>query len=79
MHSGRLIKEKYHVAAIFVDHISHLTYIPFQKSTSAAKTVLAKHEFEQYANTFGNTIKNYQADNGAFNTNLFKESIIAAK
>ena len=37
-----------------------------------------KHEFEKYAATFGVNIQKYHADNGAFNTRIFKGSIIAA-
>ena len=37
-----------------------------------------KHAFEQYAATFGVEIQKYHAKNGAFNTRVFKESIIDA-
>ena len=37
-----------------------------------------KHAFEQYAATFGIKIHKFNAKNGAFNTRVFKESIISA-
>ena len=39
----------------------------------------AKHAFECFAHTHDVTIRHYRADNGAFNTHLFKESILAAR
>ena len=38
----------------------------------------AKYAFEQYTETFGLKFQKYHADNGAFNTRIFKEIIIAA-
>ena len=38
----------------------------------------AKHAFEQYVASFGVKIQKHHADNCAFNTRIFKESIIAA-
>ena len=49
---------KYHVATIFVDHFSKLIYVHFNKSTTANKSVEAKHAFEEYAATFGLKFKN---------------------
>ena len=75
---GKQTKRKYHVATIFVDHFSKLTYIHYSESTTANEAVEAKHAFEHHAATFGVSIQKYHADNGAFNTRVFKESIIAA-
>ena len=69
---------KYHAATIFVDHLSKLTYVHFNEKTTANKAVEAKYAFEQYAATFGLNIKKFHADNGVFDTQVFKESIIAA-
>ena len=38
----------------------------------------SKHAFEQYAATFGVKIQKRHTKNGAFNTQVFKEIIIAA-
>ncbi len=76
---GKTVKEKYHIACIFVDHCTKLVYVAYQMSTSAAETVESKHAFEQWAATHGVKIKHYRADNGAFNTRIFKESVAAAK
>ena len=37
-----------------------------------------KHAFEKYAATFGVKIQKYHANNGAFNTQVFKEIITTA-
>ena len=47
---------KFHVATIFVDHYSKLTYVHFTESTTEKKAVEAKHAFEQYAAIFGVTL-----------------------
>ena len=69
---GRQTSRKYHVATIFVDHFSKLAYVHFSESTTENKAVEAKHAFEQYAATFGKKIQKYYAENGAFNTRVFK-------
>ena len=69
---------KYHVAAIFVEHFSKLTHVHFSESTTSNKSVEEKHAFEQYVARFGVKIQKYHADNVAFNTQVFKERIIAA-
>ena len=74
---GRQTSRKYHVATIFFDHFSKLTYLNFSEITTANKSVDAKHAFEKYAAKFGVKIQKYHADNGAFNARFFKESIIA--
>ena len=75
---GRQTSRKYHVATIFVDFFSKLTYVQFSEITTANKAVKAKHEFEKYAATFGVKIQKYHANNRAFNTQVFKDSTIAA-
>ena len=42
----RQTSRKYHVATIFVDHFSKLTYVYFSESTTANEAVKAKHAFE---------------------------------
>ena len=55
-----------------------MTYVHFSESTIAKKAVEVKNLFEQYVAKFGINIQKYHAENGAFNTRVFKESIIAA-
>ena len=40
--AGFLTKERYTCATVFVDHNSNLSYVHFQKSTSAEYTLEAK-------------------------------------
>ena len=74
---GRQTSRRYHAATIFVEHFSKSTYVHFSESTTSNEAVEAKHAFEQYAATFGVKIHKYHANNGAFNTQVLKESIIA--
>lgn len=76
--SGKQLKDKYHYAALFVDHASYLTYIKRQFTTNAQETVEIKTIFEQCGQTFGVSIKGYYADNQIFNSRLFRESAIAS-
>ena len=69
---GIQTNRKYHVATIFFDHFSKLTYVHFSKITTENEAVEAKKLFELYAATFEVKIKKYHADNGAFNTRVFK-------
>ncbi len=63
---GFLTRQRYTVTTVFVDHFSGLSYVHFQKSTSAAETVEGKRAFERYAKKHGVTVKHYHADNGIF-------------
>ena len=75
---GKPRLERYWYACVFVDHVSNMTFVNFQISASAEETVESKHAFERFALSHGVTIKKYCADNGAFNTRVFKEAIAAA-
>ena len=75
---GKTIDDKYHIACVFVYQCSKLVYLTYQLSTGADETVKSKHKFEQSAASHGIQVKNYRADNGAFNTKTFKEIIAAA-
>ena len=44
---GRQTSKKYHVATIFVDNFSKLTYVHFSESTTSNESIEAKHAFEQ--------------------------------
>ena len=61
-----------------MDQCSKYVFITYQLGTGAAETVESKHKFE-WATSHGVSIKHYRADNGAFNTRVFKESVAVAK
>ena len=75
---GKPRLERYWYACVFVDHVSNMTFVNFQISATAEDTVESKHAFERFALSHGVTIKKYRADNGAFNTRVFKEAVVAA-
>ena len=75
---GKTIQDKYQIACIFVDQCTKLVYITYQLGTGAVKTIESKHKIEQWAATHSVKIKHYRADNGAFNTRVFKESVASA-
>ena len=68
----------YNYACFFVDHATQLTHVVFQISASVKENVQSKHSFEAFAYTHGITIRKYRADNGSFNTRIFKETVLAA-
>lgn len=74
-HRGKPTKQRYVGATVFVDHYSDYTYIHLMTKMDAESTVEAKLEFERHARSFGVTIRHYHADNGLFDTKLFKECI----
>ena len=47
--AGFLTKDRYTCATVFVYHNSNLSYVHFQKSTSANYTLEAKEAFEQFS------------------------------
>jgi hypothetical protein len=51
---------------IFVDHASRLIHNTHQHSTTTAETVLSKHLFEDYCDSFGVRIREYVTDNNPF-------------
>jgi Reverse transcriptase (RNA-dependent DNA polymerase) len=72
---GKPTKARYRVATVFVDHFSRLSYVHFQKSSSAEETVEAKRAFEIYAKSHNVTVRHYHADNGRFAELLFTQEI----
>ena len=67
--AGFLSKDRYTCATVFVDNNSNLSYVHFQKSTSAKYTLEAKESFERFSRQRGVWIRNYHADNGTFAAN----------
>ena len=50
---GFLTKDRYTCATVFVDHNSNLSYVHFQKSTSAKYTIESKGAFESFSRQRG--------------------------
>jgi hypothetical protein len=57
---------QYTCGAIFVDHATRLIHNTHQHSTTTAESVLSKHLFEDYCDSFGVHIKEYVTDNNPF-------------
>ena len=66
-----ITREKYHVATIFIDHHSNLSYIYLQLRATSDDTAQAKWAFEKYACSHRIKMKHYHADNGRFTDNAF--------
>ena len=71
---GKLTRDRYKAATIFVDHYSRLRFVHLMRNLSSEETINAKLAFEQYARDHGVTILHYHADNGRFADNAFKAS-----
>jgi hypothetical protein len=80
-HRGIPTTKRYCGATIFVDHFSNFTYTHLMSGTSmnAEETVEAKLAFERIASSHGVTIQGYHANNGLFDTKVFKAAIATAK
>ena len=64
--TGKLTKERYRCATVYVDMVSRLTFVYLQKGASAAETIAGKKAFEAFAARRGVKICGYHADNGIF-------------
>jgi Reverse transcriptase (RNA-dependent DNA polymerase)/GAG-pre-integrase domain len=74
---GKLTKERYTVATVYVDHFSDLSFVYLQRGTSAKETLDGKQEFERFARSNGVSILHYRADNGRFAENAWKDDVIS--
>jgi len=72
---GWLTSSRYHVATVFADHYSGLSYVHVSKSTTAEEAIEAKNAFESFAADLNVTIKHYHADNGRFAESAFMEAV----
>jgi hypothetical protein len=66
---------QYQGATFFVDHFSDFTYIHLMTKLDSKGTVEAKQAFERISSTHGVAIRHYHADNGLFNSKVFKDAI----
>ena len=64
--SGRITKERYKYATIYVDTYSGYSYVNLQKTLSASETVEGKIAFEALCEQHGVKVRGYHADNGIF-------------
>ena len=67
--AGFLTKDCYTCATVFAYHDSNLSYVHFQKSTSAKYTLEAKEAFERFSSKIWVLIINYHPNNGTFAAN----------
>ncbi|CAJ1943881.1 unnamed protein product, partial [Cylindrotheca closterium] len=74
-HRGTPTTMRYTGATVFVDHFSDFTYIHLMTEMNAETTVLAKLAFERECATHGVPVRHYHADNGLFDTKLFRSSV----
>jgi hypothetical protein len=63
---GKPTIARYKAGTVFVDHFSDITYVHFQKTTSAIETIEAKEAFEKWSRSHGVNVKHYHAHNGRF-------------
>jgi Reverse transcriptase (RNA-dependent DNA polymerase)/GAG-pre-integrase domain len=73
---GRLTRDRYRVATVFVDHHTNFSYVHLQQSTASKETLEAKQAFEKLAESHGIRVKHYRADNGRFADKLWRNDII---
>jgi len=78
-HRGRPTLTQYNGATVFVDHFSDFTYIHLMKKMDGDATVKAKQACERVAMAHGVQISQYHADNGLFDTKVFKSAVAMAK
>ena len=71
---GKPSTSSYRVATLFVDHVSRFLHLVHHCSTGAQEVIEAKQKFERTAKEYGVTVKEYQADNGVYQSNLFQAS-----
>ena len=74
--AGFLTFKRYHYVTVFVDHKTGYGYTHLQKTQSAEETVEAKIAFEAVAAKHGVTVQSYLADNGVFNSKLWRQHCI---
>ena len=71
--AGFLTKYHYTCTTVFVDHNINLSYVHFQKSTSAKYTLEAKEAFERFSRQRWVWIRNYHANNGTFAIRTYRK------
>ena len=68
---GKLTKNIYQPATVFVDHFSRLSYMNLQINLTSDNTLKVNNAFESYSRKQGVKIYHYHAENGRFAQNQF--------
>jgi hypothetical protein len=74
-HRGTPTTLRYQGATVFVNHFSDFTYVHLMTKLDSAGTVEAKQAFERISSTHGVVIRHYHANNGLFDSKVFKDAI----
>lgn len=77
-HRGKPTTQRYIGATVFVDHFSDFTYVHLMTKMDGDATVEAKLAFERVLNSHGVRVQHYHADNGLFDTKVFKGAVTKA-
>ena len=72
---GRLTRQRYKAATVFVNHFPRLSFIYLQRSITSSETLNAKKAFEAYSKRHGVQIHHYHADNGRFADNAYIQHV----
>eukprot|EP00978_Attheya_sp_CCMP212_P015453 scaffold39891_cov70-Attheya_sp.AAC.1 len=73
---GALTKGRYKYATIYVDHFSRASFVYLQRTLTSAETLESKRAFERHAKQHGISIRHYNADNGRFADNMFRNDVM---
>jgi hypothetical protein len=71
---GLPTKCTFQATTLFCDHASRYLFLKCHQSTGAAEAVAAKRAFEHEAGLANVTVRKYKADNGIFNSILWKST-----
>ena len=66
----------YKYCTFWVDHHSHFVYVTMHESKKAEELLHSKHEFKDFATTYGVSIKNIRADNGVYTAKMIFDSCL---
>ena len=73
---GKLTKDRYRYATVFVDNYSRYVYVHLQKHLTSKETLEAKSAFEAHCRRYDVKVKHYHADNGRFADNMFLNDVV---
>ena len=76
---GTTTTKRYIGATVFVDHLSNFTYARLMTEMNAEATVEAKLAFERVCNAHGVQVTHYHAENGLFDSKVFKAYVTKAQ
>lgn len=76
IHRGKPTLSRY---TVFVDHFSDYTYVQLMTEMDGPATIEAKAAFERVMASHGVTVRHYHADNGLFDTKIFRAAIVKAR